>query len=93
MVCCRGQPGGLASPACSPLVQGGATTRKFGFNWTSPDSPLDKPFDYMSGEQLGTKSFQSSHVASMRSLPAGGFIVGFIPFFSDVLLPEQRGTV
>ena len=55
--------------------------------------PLDKPFDYISGEQLGSRGIHSSHVASMRVLPAGGFVVGFIPFFSDVLLPEQRGTV
>ena len=46
----------------------------------------------MTGEELGTRPVASSNIASSQVIPAGGFVVGIIPFFSDTLLPEQRGT-
>ena len=34
---------------------------------------------------------QSAHPASYRNIPPGGYVASFIPFVSDVLLPEERG--
>ena len=98
----RGSVGGRRRGGCA-MVEGDQcysdigqkswleSTRAFGFNWTSPSDPLTHPFDYRSAEQLGTVPFRSAHIASTRPIPAGGFVSAIVPFFSDVLLPEQRG--
>eukprot|EP00966_Prymnesium_polylepis_P263104 6077126-Prymnesium_polylepis.2 len=73
------------------LASGGEGREPFGFNWTAPASPLDHPWTHFSSEELGTRTLESAHPASRRAIPGGGYVVGFIPFMSDVLLPEQRG--
>ena len=66
----------------------------FGYNWTHPDSPLDNPFIYRTAEWLGSnpEGTASANPASLRLTPGGGYTVIILPFFSDLFLPEQRGT-
>ena len=68
-------------------------TSSFGYNWTSPGSPLDNSFKWYTAEEMGAEATGewSAHSASYRHIPPGGFASYVIPFFSDVLLPEQRG--
>jgi len=66
----------------------------FGYNWTHPSAPLDHPFRPYTADELGSNpnGQLSAHPSSYRGIPAGGYSSFIIPFFSDTLLPEQRGT-
>ena len=79
---------------CFLALEGGVSTAVHrGFNWSEPSAPIDHPWRYHDGEQLGNNvPLRSSHIASRRTMPPGGYVAAFIPFISDELLPEQRGT-
>lgn len=79
-----------------PCLPGeGTPDRKpFGYNYTHPSSPLDKPFLWYSTEDIGANpegQRSASQVAQWSDLPSSGHAIYVFPFFSDVLLPEQRG--
>ena len=64
----------------------------FGFNWTHPDEPLHAPWRFFTADELGSNPVgqaSASTTSSYNSLPNGGFVVVFIPFFSDWLLPDE----
>lgn len=64
----------------------------FGWNWTAASAPLDNPFLWHSAAEMGSNpSGQASAAAeSLRIIPSGGFVSFVIPFFSSVMLPEER---
>ena len=79
-----------------PCLPGeGTPDRKpFGYNYTHPSSPLDKPFLWYSTEDIGANpegQRSASQVTQWSDLPSSGHAIYVFPFFSDVLLPEQRG--
>eukprot|EP00966_Prymnesium_polylepis_P335696 7391030-Prymnesium_polylepis.1 len=65
-------------------------TQPFGFNFTHPYTALDAPFRWLSREQLGAQPETSTR--RERSYDSSGYVAVILPFFSNVLLPEQRGT-
>ena len=80
----------LGSGASSTLM----STASYGYNWTHPGHSLQHGFAFHSSEMLGAdpSGRQSAAQASYRTYPAGGYVTIIIPFLSDALLPEERGT-
>ena len=66
----------------------------FGFNYSHPDEPPDRPFVYMSPADAGgnPEGVVSAAVPSMRTYESGGFFALAIPFFSETFLPEEAGA-
>ena len=51
------------------------------------------PWTYQTEEELGsTAAISSSYYSAGVKVPAAGYVAIVLPFFSDVFLPEQRGT-
>lgn len=85
--------GGVCQPQLSHSY-GAESYAPFGYNWTVPTAPLQKPFRWWSAADLGTDPLGglSAHQSSYLRLPPGGFVAAIVPFFSDALLPDERGT-
>ena len=82
---------------CFPQMESPAAVEDqadFGYNWTHSNDSLALPFRWYSAETLGTNPVgeASAHMASLQSLPPGGYASAIIPFFSDSFLPDERGT-
>ena len=64
----------------------------FGTNWTHPEEPLHAPWKYFTADELGSNpagQASASTTSSYNTLPNGGFVVVFIPFFSAWQLPDE----
>ena len=85
--------GGACHPELHVPPFGNEDTASFGYNWTQPGAPLERPFRWRSAEELGSSPAgeTSAHIASLRPLAPGGFASVILPFFSAVWLPEERG--
>ena len=71
-------------------------TAPFGYNWTleegTPELPLSYPFLWHSAVEMGSApKISSAAPSSHRDFPGDGYASFVIPFFSDELLPDQRG--
>ena len=69
-------------------------TAPFGFNWTHKEgnAPLSYPFLWHSAVEMGSApTISSSAPSSHREFSGDGYASFVIPFFSDELLPDQRG--
>ena len=93
---CRGAAtiGGRCYPELSPNNFQFEDTVPFGHNWTADGESLTNPFRYTSAAEAGTDpaGVVSANPASYRSYPPGGFLSIVLPFFSEVWLPDERGT-
>ena len=72
-------------------------TAAFGYNWTAPGRPLSHPFRHYSAADLGADpsgrvSFHQASNAPPDVSSSGAFISAVVPFFSETMLPEERGT-
>ena len=93
---CYGEPEavGAAAAASDASAAPPPPPSPFGHNWTEPSARARAPWSYFSHEELGTnpKGSDSADMPSLRTFEGGGYVAAAIPFFSPVLLPEQRGT-
>lgn len=72
-------------------------TAAFGYNWTAPGSPLANPFNHSDSATLGNDpgarvSFHQASNAPPGVSASGAFVSAVVPFFSESLLPEERGS-
>ena len=87
--------GGLCypEPLVGPTHADGEGREGYGRNWTHPGSPLSRPFKWQTASTLGVNPAgePSNHFSSLAALPPDGFASVILPFFSEVLLPDERG--
>jgi len=67
----------------------------FGYNWSMPTAPLQLGFKAYTAVEMGSNPGgpTSCHPASYMDYPANAFATYILPFFSETLLPEERGAV
>ena len=80
--------------ACYPALSKGSGSRApYGFNYTHPAEPLDRPFVYLTRDELGADAeMTSANFASLQGYSTGGYAALVIPFFADRYLPPEEGA-
>ncbi|KOO31405.1 polycystic kidney disease protein-2 [Chrysochromulina tobinii] len=87
----------FVEPPCPPeLGFGTGSAVPYGVNFSHPGEPMVHPFYWYSATELGAdpRGLSSANLVALTREPyeSAGYVALVIPFFSDVLLPNQVGS-